>query len=551
MAMKPEKWDLEVDFISIGSGLAGMTGAIMTHDLGKRAVILEKAPKLGGVSAYSGGEVWLPNNHKMKEAGLSDSDEEAMKYYEFLSNGYGDRAMLDRMYEAAHKALPYLEKSAGVKWRYLHDFPDYYYPHAPGTAAQGRYLEVAFFKGSELGEWQDKVYQSPISFVGITHEELFKWGGFSKVLQWDFNEIAENAEKDLRGLGPGMMAYFVKAAVIDRGIPAYLETPACELVVEDGIVIGVRAEIDGQDFYIRALNGVLIAAGGYDHDEVQARYWEDMPEWKSQVQPSVTGDNIMLGGDVGAALAGVSPANLACFMGYHIPGEEHDGAPLWRASFEAGAPHTLWVNREGKRFCDESFYKDFQPQCRNYNGRLMDQVNYPPFLILDQNFREKYAIGTYMPGDNIPETFAHQADTPEELAEKLGIPPENFKATIERFNKLVDEGKDTDFGRGDYPWATKFFGDTSYPHPHLGHINKPPYYGIKLCPASVGVNAVGLKINTNGQVMNVRGDAIKGLYAAGNSAAQIDIGPGYNSGIANTRGIAWGWIAAHHAIDGK
>ena len=46
-------------------------------------------------------------------------------------------------------------------------------------------------------------------------------------------------------------------------------------------------------------------------------------------------------------------------MGYHIPGEEHDGAPLWRASFEAGAPHTLWVNREGKRFCDESFYKDF------------------------------------------------------------------------------------------------------------------------------------------------------------------------------------------------
>ena len=167
----------------------------------------------------------------MKEAGISDSDEEAMKYYEFLSNGYGDRAMLDRMYKAAHEALPYLEKNAGVMWRYLHDFPDYFYPHAPGTAAQGRYLEVAFFKGAELGAWQDKVYQSPISFVGITHEELFKWGGFSKVLQWDFVKIAENAEKDLRGLGPGMMAYFVKAAVIDRGIPAYLETPARELAL--------------------------------------------------------------------------------------------------------------------------------------------------------------------------------------------------------------------------------------------------------------------------------------------------------------------------------
>jgi 3-oxosteroid 1-dehydrogenase len=551
MALKPDQWDLEVDFVSIGSGLGGMTAAIVAHDLGKKAVVLEKAPKLGGVSAYSGGEVWLPNNHKMKEAGIPDSDEEGMKYYEFLSNGYGDKAMLQRMYEAAQKALPYLEKEVGVKWRHLPDFPDYYYPHAPGTAAEGRYLEVAFFKGADLGEWQDKVFLSPISFIGISHEELFKWGGFSNIREWDFEEMAENAEKDLRGFGPGMMAFFVKAAVIDRGIPVYLETPACELVVEDGTVVGVRAEREGKDFYVRARNGVLIAIGGYDHDEKQARYWEDMPEWKSQIPPYVSGDNIMLGGDVGAALAGVSPANLACFMGFHIPGEEHEGVPLWRASTEGGAPHTIWVNREGKRFCDESFYKDFQPQCRNYDGRLMDQVNYPPILILDSNFREQYSVGTYMPGDTIPEEFACQAGTLRELAEKLEIPPDTFEATVERFNKLVDEGKDIDFGRGDYPWATKFFGDRNYPHPHMGHINKPPYYGIKLCPASVGVNAVGLKTDINGQVVNVRGQAVKGLYAAGNSAAQIDIGPGYNSGIANTRGIAWGYIAAHHAIEGK
>jgi 3-oxosteroid 1-dehydrogenase len=172
-------------------------------------------------------------------------------------------------------------------------------------------------------------------------------------------------------------------------------------------------------------------------------------------------------------------------------------------------------------------------------------------LIFDGNFRERYAVGTYMPGDPIPESFAHQAETLNELAVKLGISPETFEATIERFNRLVENGKDTDFGRGEYPWATKMFGDRNYPHPHMGHINKPPYYGIKLCPASVGVNAVGLKTNINAQVMSVRGKAIRGLYAAGNSAAQIEIGPGYNSGIANLRGIAWGWIAAHHAIKGE
>jgi len=181
----------------------------------------------------------------------------------------------------------------------------------------------------------------------------------------------------------------------------------------------------------------------------------------------------------------------------------------------------------------------------------MDQLNYPPILIFDENLRERYPVGTYMPGDPLPKGFAEQADSLRELAEKLDIPADALETTIERFNGLVDKGKDTDFGRGDYPWATAMFGDRSYPHPHMGHINKPPYYGIKLCPASVGVNAVGLKTNINAQVMNVRGKAVKGLYAAGNSAAQIEIGPGYNSGIANTRGIAWAYVAVHHAIQGK
>ncbi len=551
MGSKPEKWDLEVDFVSIGSGLGGLTAAITAHDLGYEAVVLEKAPKLGGVSAYSGGEVWLPNNHKMKEDGILDSDEEGMKYFAFLSNGYGDKTMLKRMYEAAHQALPYLEEEAGVKWRTIPDFPDYYYPRAPGTAAQGRYLEVEFFEGSELGEWQNKTYLSPIMPLGMTHEELLAWGGFTNLREWDFEKMAKNTADDLRGFGNGLMAYLVKASMIERSIPMFLNTKVCELIVEDERVVGLRAEREKNDFFVRAQRGVLIATGGYDHDEAQARYWEDMPEWKTQVPPSVRGDNMILGGDVGAALAGVSPANLACMIGYHIPGEEHEGVALFRTSFEGGCPHAVWVNRAGNRFCDETFYKDFQPALRNYNGRAMDQLNYPPFLILDQNFRERYAVGTFMPGDSIPEGFGHQADSLRELALMLGIDAKQLEATVKRYNKLVDKGKDTDFGRGDYPWATKMMGDRNYPHPHMGHINKPPYFGIRLCTSSVGVNAVGLKTNINAQVMNVRGKAAHGLYAAGNSAAQIEIGPGYNSGIANTRGIAWGYIAARHALNGK
>ena len=74
---------------------------------------------------------------------------------------------------------------------------------------------------------------------------------------------------------------------------------------------------------------------------------------------------------------------------------------------------------------------------------------------------------------------------------------------------------------------------------------------MKLTATNVGINAAGLKINENAQVMHVREKPIQGLYAAGNSAALIDTGPGYQSGVANARGIAWAWIAAHHALEGK
>ena len=72
---------------------------------------------------------------------------------------------------------------------------------------------------------------------------------------------------------------------------------------------------------------------------------------------------------------------------------------------------------------------------------------------------------------------------------------------------------------------------------------------VELCQRH-GINAVGLKTNSNGQVMHVRNRPIPGLYAAGNSAALLDTGAGYQSGLSNLRGMVWGWIGAKHAMEG-
>jgi predicted oxidoreductase len=66
----------------------------------------------------------------------------------------------------------------------------------------------------------------------------------------------------------------------------------------------------------------------------------------------------------------------------------------------------------------------------------------------------------------------------------------------------------------------------------------------------VGVNAVGLRTDADGRVLHLRGHAIPGLYAAGNAAAPLDIGAGYQSGLSNLRGIAFAYAAAHHATRG-
>jgi 3-oxosteroid 1-dehydrogenase len=547
MTKLPTHWDLEVDIVAVGSGLGAMSAAIVAHDEGCKVVVLEKAGKMGGVCAYSGGEVFVPNNHLQAEAGVEDTLELGRAYFDFLAGGYAEDHLLTRLIATGIEAARYMQEKAGVKWKLIKDFPDYHYPHAPGTIATGRYLEPELFDGKELGPWQKLTFGTPHMPPGITHDELFGFGGLSCILNWDFALMGKRLSADIRGLGPAMMGYFIKAALLDRGIDGHVSTPVRAVIVRDGRVIGVRAEKEGRSFFVRARQGVVMAIGGYDWHPEMARHFEGLPEWYSMCMPSVEGDNIIIGGEIGAALAGVPSYNLGMFFGYGIPGETSEGRPLYRASWEGGYPHAIWVNRAGKRFCDESFYREYLPKCHAWDGLKQEHPNYPPFLIFDQSYREKSSIGTYLPGMDVPEEFLAKADTPRELAVKLGIDPDGLEATIERFNRFAVDHVDPDFNRGSYPWAAMMTGDRTRPNPNLGPLDKAPYYGKALKPIGVGINSVGLKTDENARVIHVRGHAIPGFYACGNSAAAIDTGAGYQSGISNLRGMTWGYIAGRHA----
>jgi 3-oxosteroid 1-dehydrogenase len=550
MAETPARWDLEVDWVSVGSGLGGVCSAIAARDLGASCAILDKAPRLGGLSGFGGGEVFVPNNHKMRQAGIADSDEAGRRYFEFVAGGFADPALQSKLLATCKEAVEYFEREAGVRWYAVAGLPDYYYPKVEGSHPGGRYLTVELFDGKTLGEWQHKTYpMTPHVPPGALHTEMYAWGGLAKVTAWDYELIAQRIADDQRSFGPGVMGYFVKAAAVDRKIPAFVGTPVRVLVTDAaGRVIGVRAERDGRDFFVRAARGVVLAVGGYDWNPELACQYEAMPEWNSSAPPYLHGDGLVMGTEVGAAIAAVPSANLAMFYGYHIPGEESDGKPLFRSSWECGVPHAIWVNRKGERFCDESTYKDYQPRLRRWDGQTQSMPNLPPTLIFDQNYRDRYPLGSFMPGQELPPELVTTADTPRALAEKLGIDPDGLERTLERFNRHAEKGEDPDFDRGSFAWSQRLVGDFDYPNPNLGPLNKPPYYGVKLVPVSVGINSHGLKTDVFARVIHVRGHAIPGLYAVGNTAALRDLGAGYQSGTSNMRAITWGYIAGRHAM---
>jgi len=541
------RWDVDADVVCIGSGLGSIVAAIAAHDKGSRVVVLEKASKLGGVSGWSNGEIYHPCSREMRAAGIEDNEEDARRYFDFIACGFQEPELLDRLLSTRAEAIEYLSDRAGVKFHCVHGLSDYYYPDAPGARNTGRYLSLDLFDASQLGEWQEKTLISPHA-ARFLHEDIYRFGGLANVTKWDYELLGKRVEDDIRTLGGALMGYLVKAAMVDRGIPAHLGTPAQELITDDdGAVIGVRAVCDGKDLRVRARKGVVLATGGYDHNEELAKRYENTRAWKSTCPPYVHGDHLVMAGEIGAAVANVPPTNLAMFLGYQIPGEEFDDQPLYRTCWEAGCPHAIAVNRAGERFCDESFYKDIQPRQRQWDGHTQTQPNTPAFLIFDAQYRERYPIGPLMPGQDLPEALAERADTPAELAVKLGIDPAGLEKTLEHFNPNAEKGLDPDFDRGHYPWSVRLVGDDRYPNPSLAPVSRSPFYGIELVPVGVGINSHGLRFDTEGRVVHVRGHAIPGLYAAGNSAALLDLGGGYQSGTSNLRAITWGYIAGQHA----
>ncbi|GIX31937.1 MAG: 3-oxosteroid 1-dehydrogenase [Porticoccaceae bacterium] len=544
---RPDRWDLEADFVAVGSGIGGLAAAIAARELGLQSVVLERSPKLGGVTALSMGELWVPDNDLARARGIEDSAERAYRYLARLSLGYGSDEAIYNFTLHGREALAWFAERIGFETMLVEGCPDYYYGVVEEAVAEGRLLEPAPFPAAELGEWRERTRVSPQLPYGMTHADIAAGGGVANIARWDFARMGERLARDERCLGPALAARFVKGALARR-IPLFVDTAVEELIADGRRVVGVRARREGRPYFVRASRGVLIATSSYERRQDYNRTLGRQLELGSMVFSAVDGANFRLAGPLGARPATVPDVTS---LGFVVPGEEdEEGHPLWRSALQTiGQPHVIVVNRRGRRFGDEAFYRDLYYAVDRIDGGRQEHPNFPCFMIFDRQARAKYPIGPILPDQRWPEGLGMVAESLEELARQAGIDPAGLVAEVAEFNRHAREGRDPAFGRGSRPWSHWMCGDPHQrPNPNLGTLEEPPFFCVPLKRlGGSAIPATGLLTDRHARVIGWDDAPISGLYAAGNAAARLETGAMMQSGISNARGMVHGWLAAHHA----
>jgi 3-oxosteroid 1-dehydrogenase len=559
-------WDRSVDLVVVGSGAGGLTTALTASLEGAEALVLEKSQLTGGTSAMSGGAIWVPNNHLMREAGLDDSEEAALRYLMTITEGRTPEAKLRTYLASAREMVRYLADRSHVRFNALTKYPDYY-PEVEGGRLGGRSIEAEPFDGRRLGSDfftlrpphpQECIMGRVMLSAAEAHDALFS-GKASQALVirkllgyfldvWGRVRWRRDTRLTIGNALIGRLLLSLK----DRKVPLWLGTRVRELVTENGRVVGVVAERDGKVLRIQGRKGVVLAAGGFARNASLRAEHQPAPsstEWTAAIREDL-GEGITLGRDAGAAVelldeAWWTPTTV-------VPGE----TVPWILVVEKSLPGTIMVNKQGRRFTNEAapyidVVKGMQREQAASGGAI------PAYLILDARCRRKYPLGPILPGGAFPESlwkkqwsrgWVTKAATLGELATKLGVDREGLEATVATFNGYATTGKDLDFGRGDSAYDRYYANPRCKPNPSLAALDRAPFYSIPVWPGDLGTKG-GLLTDDSGRVQRPGdGGTIDGLFATGNTSASV-MGPTY-PGAGGTLGPAmtFGYLAAKAAL---
>ncbi len=558
-------WDHEVDVLVVGTGAGAMTAAIKAHDDGGKVLLIEKSDKYGGSSAMSSCLLWVPNNHLMPGVGIDDSPEESLQYLKGTTKGRVSEARLLAYRDKGPEMIRWMTEKTQVELICLPEYPDYY-PAVEGSKPGGRSLEPAHFDAKQLRDdfldmRSQNLQMQVLGRLGMTAVEARmvltgQPGGvplFMKlILKYALDiPFRFKSTRDRNPSGGNALIGMLRISLLERGIPLWLNTPARDIIIEDGRVVGIEAERNGESYRIKANRGVIFAAGGFEGSQPMREKYLPNPtraEWTCG-NPHNTGDVIEMGLKAGAAVdlmddAWWGPTSV-------VPGEEIARMLV----IEKSLPGSILVSKKGERFCNEAApYIDIVNAM--YATHSDAEPCVPAYFVFDANYRKKYMCGPVLQGSAMPDFmikrffrqgYLKKSDTIEGLAEQLGVDPAGLKASVAKNNEYAKTGKDPDFQRGDNIYD-RYYGDAQVtPNPCIGPIDKAPFYAIEAYAGELGTKG-GLMVDEHARVVNAEGQVIPGLYAIGNCSSAV-MGNSY-PGAGATIGPActFGYIAATDAM---
>ena len=545
------------DFVVAGSGGGSMCAALVACSVGKTAVILEKTNLIGGTTARSGGVMWIPNNPFMAKAGVPDSLGAATQYLDHVVGDHNDtpgasKARRQTFLEEGPRMLDFLI-GKGLKFSRISNWPDYY-DEAPGSSVPGRTVVADLFDVNELGEAKNLLRPNFLT-LPVSLEDALKlphvkksWAAKKALMRMGLRIIAAKLTgKNYVTAGAALQGRMMQAA-LKAGVDLRVESPVKELIVEDGRVVGVVTEKNGQPHRVGARLGVLVNAGGFALNQAMRDiYMPGSSIGHTSVSEGDTGEMIQEMMRHGAAIA-----QMDTFVG--SPLALPPGAEAWPikpgAQGVTAAPHAILVDQSGVRYLNEGgSYTEF---CQRMIERNKQHPAIPSYAIFDNRVMKNVMIAGTMPGSSKPaewteQGFLHTADTIELLAAALKIDPVTLRGTVDRFNGFVASGHDADFKRGDRAYD-RWLGDPFHaPNETLGEVSEGPFHAVPVIPGDVGTLG-GVVTDDKARVLREDGTPIPGLYATGVSAASVMGRTSPGSGVNIGPSFVWGYLAAKDAV---
>ena len=490
-----------VDVVVVGAGGAGMTAAITATDAGKKVIVVESQPIAGGNSVRSTGGMnaaktpYQDKNEFKEAAGVE-------KTLATAAEKFADNATIT--------ALAATVKS---QWDSYQANPQGYFDSVElmeldtligGKGKNNPELVKALAENSAAAiEW--------LASIGADVKNVGAFGGAS--VKRIHRPV--NADGKVTAVGAYIVPILEKN-LQDRNVQFLFDTTANEIIMKDGKAVGIKATgKDGNKVTINA-KSVVIATGGFGANaEMVEKYKPELKGFATTNAEGAQGQGIDMATAVGAATVDMDQIQIHPTV--HI--EEDGNAHLITEGLRGDG--AILVNAEGKRFYDEVSTRD------KVSAAIIAQPEKSAWLVVDQSMVDKSAvIAGY-----IKSGYTVTGATYEELAKAMGVDETTFVSTMNTWNQAVEAKSDAEFNR------------TSFANP----LTTAPYYAIKITPA-VHHTMGGIVINPKAEVLNEKGEAISGLFAAGEVTGGVH-GANRLGGNAVADFTVFGRIAGQSAAD--